>query len=316
MKIAVVGAGAVGLLLGAYVARAGHSVELVGRPELVSAVREHGLRILAATEQVYRVGARTRLEPGDSPDVVLLTVKTFDLAPAAEAVGRALPRPVPVLLPQNGLGIERAAGDALARGGWTSPTSWTVRAVHSVPATLVSPGVVREGGSGEIILPEPSVAGRSASRVGIFHDLLESAGFSVRLEKEFEREIWRKAVLNAAVNPVTATLGVFNGELSQGPAREEALMLLGEARRAARAAGFAFSETDLVADFDRLVRATATNRSSMLQDVDRGRPTEIDSISGEILRVASAHGFDLPATRKMIDEVRRRTGVHDPRPQP
>ena len=316
MKITVVGAGAVGSLLGAYVARAGHSVELIGRPELVSAVREHGLRILAATEQVYRVEARARLEPGDSPDAVFLTVKTFDLAPVAEAVGRTLPQPVPVLLPQNGLGIERVASESLARGGWRSPTGWTVRAVHSVPATLVSPGVVGEGGSGGIILPDPSVAGPSASRVRVFHDLLEGAGFDVRFEKEFEREVWRKALLNAAVNPVTATLGIPNGELSQGPEREAALVLLGEARTAAAAAGFAFSEEELISDFDRLVRATATNRSSMLQDLDRGRPTEIDSISGEILRVASAHGFDLPATRRMIDEVRRRTGVGDPRPQP
>jgi 2-dehydropantoate 2-reductase len=316
VKIAVVGAGAVGCLLGAYLARARHSVELIGRPELVSTVREYGLRIVGPPEQVYRVDVRPRIEPEDMPDVVILTVKTFDLAPASDALARALPGPVPVLLPQNGLGIERVASDALAHGGWTSPSEWTVRAVHSVPATLVSPGVVREGGSGEIILPDPAVAGRSAPRVGIFRDLLEGAGFSVRLAREFEREIWRKALLNAAVNPVTATLGVTNGALLRGPARDRALALLGEARAAARAAGFVFSEEEATIDLDRVVQATATNRSSMLQDLDRGRTTEIDSISGEILRIASEHGVDLPATRKIIDEVRRRSGVRDPRPQP
>lgn len=315
MKIAVVGAGAVGCLLGAYFARARHSVELIGRPELVSTVRERGLRIVGPPEQVYHVDARPRIEPGEVPDVVILTVKTFDLPPASEVLGRVLSRPVPVLLPQNGLGIERIANDALARGGWNSPSEWTVRAVHSVPATLVSPGVVREGGSGEIILPDPAVADRSAPRVGIFLQLLKGVGFSVRLVREFEREVWRKVLVNAAVNPVTATLGVTNGELLGGLARDRALALVGEARAAAAVAGFVFSEEETINDLDRVVRATATNRSSMLQDLDRGRPTEIDSISGEILRIASEHGVDLPATRQIIDEVRRRSGVRDSRPQ-
>ena len=316
MKIAVVGAGAVGCLFGAYLARAGHSVELIGRPALVSGILDHGLVVQGPTTGSFRVAARTALAPDDAPDCVLLTVKTFDLASAASALARVHAAPMPLLLPQNGLGVERTASDALGAAGWPAPLAWTVRAVNSVPATLVAPGVVREGGSGEIVLADPGTAGVAAPHILLFRDLFRGAGLSVRTVDDLEREIWRKAIVNAAINPVTALLGVTNGELAHGSARDQALALLGEARQVARAAGFEFSEKESIADLDRVVHATAPNRSSMLQDLDRGRPTEIASISGEIVRVAEAHGLDVPATRAVIHEVERRVAARRPSPQP
>ena len=317
MRIAVVGAGAVGSLFGAGLARAGHSVLLVGRPALVAAVRDRGLLVLGSGEAVYHLDATSQIEFREPyPEAALLTVKTFDLESAAESVARALPRPVPLLLPQNGLGVERKASAALVRGGWNDPAPWSVRAVHSVPATLVAPGVVRVAGSGEVVLPDPAAAGPSTPRIELFRDLLRAAGFTVRTPPDFEREVWRKALVNAAINPLTAVLGVRNGELLIGETRTRALLLLTEARRAAQAAGFTFSEEEVVADFERVARATAQNRSSMLQDLDRGRPTEIEAISGEILRVASEHGIDIPATRVIVDEVRRRVEERSRGPQP
>lgn len=316
MKVVVVGAGAVGSLFGARLARAGHSVVLVGRAEHVAAIQAHGLIVQGRTEETVELAASTTLPTPTEADAILLTVKTFDLASASEELGRAAPRPIPTLLPQNGLGVEPVARSGLARGGWSAPEAWTVRAVHSVPATLVAPGVIREAGSGEVLLPDLRFAGALALRIRLFRDLFSGAGFTVRTVREFDREVWRKALVNAAINPVTAVRGVPNGRLLEGPARSEALALLTEARRAARAAGFDFSEAETLRDFERVARSTAENRSSMLQDLDRGRPTEIDAISGELLRVAAAHNLDLPATRRMVDEVRRRVRVAAERPQP
>jgi 2-dehydropantoate 2-reductase len=306
VKVVVIGAGAVGSLFGARLARAGHSVVLIGRTEHVAAIRAHGLRVQGPTEEVYRLTAYTDLPAGEPVDVVLLTVKTFNLARTAALLGRTVPRPVPTLLPQNGLGVEALARPALARAGWPAPEDWTVRAVHSVPATLVAAGVVREAGSGEILFPDPAETGAAAPRVRLFEELLQGAGFLVRTVKNFDREVWRKALVNAAINPVTAVRGVPNGQLLEGPARREALTLLREGLLAARAAGFEFSEEETTRDFERIARATAENRSSMLQDLERDRPTEIDAISGEILRVAASHGLDLPATRAIVEDVRRR----------
>jgi len=316
VKVFVVGAGAVGSLFGARLFAVGQSVVLVGRPEHVAAIRERGLRVLNRTEEVFHVPARTQLPVGEGADAILLTVKTFDLPSVSAALARAFPRPVPTLLLQNGLGVEALAREALASGGWPAPAEWTVRAVHSVPVTWVAPGVVRVAGAGEILLPDPEAAGSLGPWVYRFRDLLREAGFSVRTVHDFDREVWRKALVNAAVNPVTAARGVPNGRLLEGEERTEAIRLLREAVSVARAEGFDLSEEEATRDFERIARATAENRSSMLQDLDRGRPTEIEAISGEILRIAGTHGLDLPATRAIVEEIRHRASGTRARPQP
>ncbi len=315
MKILVVGAGAVGSLLGASLQEGGNSVTLVGRPEHVAAVREHGLRISGPRPRVVQLEAAASVAPGMESEVVLVTVKTFDLVRTATELARAL-SPRPTLFLQNGLGILPTARNALAVGGWADPATYLVRGVNSIPATWVGPGEVRETGLGEVLLPVPGEAGPAAGAARLFRMVLEGARVPVEAVPEFEREVWRKALVNAAINPVTAARGVTNGELLSEPRRTEALQLLGEALAVARSAGFDFTSEEVTRDFERIARATASNRSSMLQDLDRGRPTEIDAISGEILREAARHGLDLPATRAIVAEITARASRATPGAQP
>jgi len=315
VKILVVGAGAVGSLLGALLQEGGHSVLLVGRADHVTALQGQGLRVSGSRPRVVRVEASVTIPPGNDADVVLVTTKTFGLAAATTELARAL-SPHPVLFLQNGLGILSVARNALRAGGWIDPAAYAVRGVNSIPATWVGPGEVREAGVGEVLLPVPSEAGPSAGAARLFRMLLAGARVPVEAVPEFEREVWRKALVNAAVNPVTAARGVTNGELLEDPLRTEALRLLGEGLAVARAVGFDFTSEEVTRDFERIVRATASNRSSMLQDLDRGRPTEIDAISGEILREAASHGLDLPATRAIVAEITARSSRAPPGPQP
>ena len=315
MKVLLLGAGAVGSLFGARFAQSGHAVTLVGRPSHVAAVREHGLVVENGNREVVRLAAETEVPAGFAPDAALLTVKTFDLVRAATALAQRCAGPVPTLLPQNGLGAEEEAARTLAREGWREPGRWTVRAVHSVPATLLAPGVVRAAGAGEVLLPDLPAPDPRWEAVDRFERLFRESGFSVRRVGAFDREVWRKVLVNAAINPLSAVRGVPNGRLLRGAAREEAVGLLAEARLAAHYAGFDFDAAETVRDFERVARATARNRSSMLQDLERGRPTEIDAISGALLRIAQDHGVDLPRTRVVAEEVRRRTVGNVPRPQ-
>lgn len=303
MTILVYGAGAVGSLFGARFSAAGLPVLLIGRPGHVAEIREHGLRVEGTDPGTFRVEAATEVPPGVAADLGLLTVKTFDLRPAAAALARAIP-PVPVLLPQNGLGFEAEVAATFVAGGWPEAAALLVRAVHAVPATWVGPGVVRAAGSGEIVLPDPQRSGAGSAAIARFLALFRSAGFAVRTVPSIEREVWRKALVNAAVNPVTALHRVPNGRLAEEPWRGEARELLREARDVGASLGFDLPLAEAEADLDRVVRATAANRSSMLQDLDRGRPTEIEAISGEILRLGTAHGLDLPATRRAVARVR------------
>jgi len=315
VKIVIVGAGAVGSLLGATLAQGGNTVLLVGRPEHVAAIRANGLKVSGPTPRVVPVEAADRIPPSTDVDVAILTAKTFDLASAATELAQAL-TPRPTLLLQNGLGVVPMARRALGEGGWPDPTPYLVQGVNSIPATWVGPGEVRETGIGEILLPVPGEAGPAAGAARLFRMLLDGARVPVEAVPEFEREVWRKVLLNAAINPVTAARGVTNGELLKEPLRTQALRLLGEALAVARSEGFDFTSEEVTRDFERVARATAANRSSMLQDVDRGRPTEIDAISGAILRAAERHGLDLPDTRSIVAEVTARAAQAPPRPQP
>jgi 2-dehydropantoate 2-reductase len=307
VKILVVGAGAVGSLFGARLAGAGNEVELVGRSDHILAVRSHGLRVEGSAPGTFHPQAFSDIGETSVPDVLLLTVKTFDLGSAARMIARRFPRPMPVLLPQNGLNAGRVAAQALSSSGWAEPTPWIVRAVNSVPVTWVGPGIVRQAGEGELVVRDPRLPDPASGSIAVVLSLFSRAGLPVRKVPDLEREIWRKALVNAAINPVTAIHRVQNGRLLDSPYREEAHRLLREAQLAADAAGFPFTDLEADADLDRVVRATAENRSSMLQDRERGRPTEVDAISGEIERTALAHGIGLPVTRAMIELLRSPT---------
>jgi len=302
VKILIVGAGAVGSLLGARLQEGGLSVHLVARPDHVAAIRAQGLRVSGPQDRVVHLDASVDIPADVGADGTIITTKAYGLAAAATELAHATP-PRPVLFLQNGLGILPVAQAALRSGGWEDPAPYTVRGVNSMPATFVGPGEIRETGHGEILLPVPGEAGPSAGTARMFRMLLEAGRLPVEAVPEFEREVWRKVLVNAAVNPVTAVHGVPNGELLNEPLRTEALELLGEALAVARASGFGFTSEEVTRDFERIVRATAANRSSMLQDIDRHRPTEVDAISGEILREAARHGLVLPATQAMVARI-------------
>jgi 2-dehydropantoate 2-reductase len=316
VRITVVGAGAIGCLFGARLASHGHDVRMVARAPVAGALRERGIRVEGREPGHWNVAVATEPAAEPAPDLLLVAVKTFDLSAACGEIAARVRRATPILLPQNGLGVEDLAAPALERSGWGEPRRVLVRAVNTIPATLVGPGVVRQPGDGELVVADPASAGPSGDAIRAWLAVLADAGFPIRTAADLPRELWRKALINAAINPVTALYQVTNGRLRESPYREEAVVLLREAQRAAATAGFPFSNAEADRSLDQVVRATADNRSSMLQDVERGRPTEIDAISGEVVRVAAIHGVDLRATRAVVDRVTglRRSSAHRAQP--
>ena len=316
MKILVLAAGSVGSVLGARLAEAGHDVELVARPDHVAAMRADGLRVEGHRPGIFRVRAFDDLARADDPDLALLTAKTFDLVTVAGALGRRFPRLPPTLLPQNGLRIEVPVRAALVASGAADADRSLARAVTFLGAMLVRPGVVRQVGDGTLVFADPAKGGPAAAATRTFLELFAGTTVRAKVVPDLERELWRKALMNAAINPITALNGVTNGRLLEEPYRAAAVRLLREAQQAAAAAGYEIPNAEADGELDRVLRETAENRSSMLQDWERGRPTEVDAISGEILRVAEAHHIDLPETRAVIGRLHARGPSSTARAQP
>ncbi|MCI4358752.1 MAG: 2-dehydropantoate 2-reductase [Thermoplasmata archaeon] len=303
MRVLVFGAGATGSLLGALLFRGGIDVHLVARAAHARAIESDGLTVEGLDGGPFRIPCTESLPVGASFDRVLFTVKAGDIEGAGREIAGDLLHPAPLLSLQNGLGIRERTVRAVRAGGWGYAEKWVSRGIQILGALSVSPGRIRRTADREeILLGDSGVLGS----LNGFDTLLHRAGVSVRVVDSIEREEWRKAIVNAAVNPVTADHGVENGLLAEDPLRGQALSLLEEARRVAEAAGFPFSPEETERELFRVVRGSARNRSSMLQDLDVGRRTEIDSISGEILRIGTQHGIDLPYTRRIVERIRAR----------
>jgi 2-dehydropantoate 2-reductase len=156
-------------------------------------------------------------------------------------------------------------------------------------ATLLGPGLVREGGEGVISMELHQALDPLA-------DALKSAIFTVNIVENAQSLIWGKLVINAAINPLTAILRVPNGKLLEIPSAREMLKALAvETAQVAEAEKVHLPFPDPVAAAEEVARRTAANHSSMLQDVLRGAPTEIDAICGAVVTMAQKHEIDTPA---------------------
>ena len=269
MHVVVFGAGSLGSLVGGLLART-HEVTLVGRGEHVRAVRADRLRVTGEYDLTVHPGART--DPPASADLVLVTVKTFDTAGAADALAD-MDEAGAVLSLQNGMGNEETLAAALP---------WPVLAgTTDFGAERTAPGVVRCNGVGEVVLGPPE-GGESAAAERAGEAFCE-AGLDTTVAGDMPRRLWTKLAVNAGINPVTALARVDNGAVLAEPLAGTARAAARETAEVAAAAGIDLDPGEAVAAMEGVARATAENISSMRQDVEAGRRTEVDAINGYVL---------------------------------
>ena len=294
VEILIFGAGAMGSFFGGLLAMR-HEVTLVGRKDHMEAVAAHGLRISGKTVRLARPFAATRVPRGVNPELVLVTTKAYDTADAMRAL-RPFAATATFLTLQNGLHnaevIAQSAKHVIA--GTTA---------HGV--TFVRPGEIRHAGLGDTTIGAWS--GTPPETVVRVRDLLDEAGIRTRVTPDIRSDLWAKLVVNAAINPLAALAGVPNGRLLQDPRLRRLLDdVARETAEIARAAGARVEAEDLVRRARLVARRTAENRASMLQDLDRGRRTEIDAIAGDVLVEAERAGREAPLNRALFALVKAR----------
>jgi 2-dehydropantoate 2-reductase len=293
MRIGIMGAGAVGTFVGALLSER-NEVVLVGRPQVAEGILEHGVRISGMTEMHVRPEASADPAALADCEMVLLTVKAYDTAEAAGMVARAAPMTMLVTL-QNGLDND----DSVTR---EAPGLKSCAAITSLGVTYLGPGHIRHAGEGQTVLGRMACSPAEATHVA---KRLTEGGFPVDPVDNIRGHVWLKGIVNHCINPLTVIYHCKNGVLLEHKELLQHLIgLCEEALSVAEATGTEIPIDNVLDRVKDVARQTADNRSSMLQDVDRGKRTEIDNITGHIIRVGKKYDLDLPLSEFVYYEVK------------
>lgn len=289
MNIAVVGPGAIGLLLAGYLQKTGANVTLVDEiPDRADLLNREGIRWQGeAADFRYRVPVTVGLQDPGNVDLVILCVKAYHTESAALGLSRAGYRG-PVMTLQNGVGN----AELIAR---SCPSSAVIAGITSEGANLAAENHVRHAGSGKTSFG-PIEYGKPGDRfLEELLAILVRAGLDAELSGDPQSLIWEKALVNAGINPLTAILSVRNGKLLEiDQARALMADLVREGCDVVRRKGYRLMCEDPVARVEEVCRRTAENFSSMYSDIINRRPTEIDFINGAIVREGAAIGVACP----------------------
>jgi 2-dehydropantoate 2-reductase len=292
VNITMIGAGAMGSLFGGLLTEAGETVTLLDiRRDHVAAMNANGLSILSKDAR-RTVNVRATTEPDDiaPADLSFVFVKSTHTVDAAQIAMRLAAEKGLVLTLQNGMGN----ADLLAE---TIGPSRVIAGTTSHGATFLAPGSIHHAGEGETVIgPWAEMKMAGVERVAA---MLNRAGIVTRVDTDVRTVLWAKLFINVGINAITALTGIRNGQLLDlEQTRRISSDAVNEAMAVARARGIVIAENPVEKVFQ-VAAATAANRSSMGQDVDHGRLTEIDAINGFIVKLADEYGIPVPVNRAL-----------------
>ncbi|HSF80945.1 MAG TPA: 2-dehydropantoate 2-reductase [Anaerolineales bacterium] len=300
--VLIAGTGAMACLFAAHFSQAGVEAIMLGTwPQGLQALQRCGVTLVdtAGREQTLPVRATDDPQACSGSRLALVLVKSWQTERAARQLAACLAPDGLALTLQNGLGNHEVLMRALG-------AERVAQGVTTIGANLLAPGRVRLAGEGVINLADHP-------RLKPLLELLRRPGFSVEITPNPESLVWGKLVINAAINPLTAILGVQNGELLELPgARRLMAAAGGEAAAVATALEISLPYPDPVAAAEAVARRTALNRSSMLQDISRGAPTEIDAICGAIVRAGKQTGVPTPVNETLWQLIQALVASKEP----
>jgi 2-dehydropantoate 2-reductase len=289
MQIIVLGAGAIGSLYGAKLA-ADNDVLLVGRAEHVAAINARGLRIEGIEPKTVRIPAATAVTQIGADAMVLLTTKVMASAAALEPIAPLVRADTTILCLQNGLGSEQIARAAVGDRGVV------LRGITQFGAIFETPGAIKYMAGGYTVIEQHQCSDRIA-------EVFTAAGLNCRLSANIAAEVWRKTVINCVVNPITAILGCDVGGIVQPGLDRLKKLVIDECVAVALTQGVSFDDIDFMRRINERF-APSRNIASMLQDLQRGRPTEIDYMNGAVAALGAEEGLACPVNRALTDIIK------------
>ncbi len=309
MKICVYGAGAVGGLMAAWLSRAGHDVSVVARGARLEAIRRHGLRVRShdATES-FKVAADSEPARLGAQDYVLVAVKAQSLTEVAARIGPLLDGETSVVTAMNGvpwwfldMKLESLdPGGALSRA---MPRDRIVGCVIHLAASAPEHGLVQHNMGSKLILGEPG--GRNTARTRRIADALNAAGFEAVASDAIEKDFWVKLLGNVSFNPVSAlTVSTADRLIENREVKGYMVQIMREVLAIGRAVGVD-ADIDPEARID-MARVLGPFKTSMLQDLEAGKPLEIDGLLAGTLEIARKAVVRAPFTESLYGMIRAR----------
>lgn len=295
--VLIVGTGALACLFAAHLAAAGQTIQMLGSwQQGLAELQANGVTLVGpdGTKRIFSVQASADPRDFEGAKLAMVLVKSWQTERAAAQLFECLALDGLAVTLQNGLGnreklVAQLGAERVAFG------------VSTGGATLLAPGEVRAGGEGQISLG-------AHPNVGPLAELLQVAGFNVEIVQDVDSLAWSKLVINAAINPLTALLDIPNGEILTRPsARALSASLAREVAAVAEKKGIELTFTDPVTAAEDVAKRTGANHSSMLQDVRRGAPTEIDAICGAVVQAGKDVGVLTPVNEvmwKLVEALR------------
>jgi 2-dehydropantoate 2-reductase len=323
MKICVYGAGAIGGYLAARMARAGQDVSVIARGPHLEAIRSQGLTLETPAEKfTVHPRASEKAEEIGIQDLVVITAKTPALPQIARSLHPLLGPDTPVAFAVNG--IFWFYGDGFAPAGRKLPTDrldpecflhrlvGTQRSLGMViysPNEVVAPGIVRNGREhGNRFVLGEALSERGQQRPAALAAALAGCGFDIEATPAIRREMWNKLVRNVSGSPLCALTGADGKTAFSEPGiRRLAAELLREALAVAAAHGFDDLGIEPEAQF--ATRGQLAHKPSMLQDLERGRPVEIDTMLGAVADFAGDAGIATPTLDAILALLTTRARV-------
>ncbi|MDH7517200.1 MAG: 2-dehydropantoate 2-reductase [Candidatus Thermoplasmatota archaeon] len=296
MNIVILGAGAIGSLFGGLLAKK-NNVTLIGRKQHVQAIKKNGLKITGKTQLKIRISAEDSINKiRFSPDLLILTVKSYDTETAIKEAKTIIGKDTIVLSLQNGLdNIEKICRIIDKRN--------VVAGVTTHGVLFSKPGLINHTGKGTTILGE--LNGKKTERIISIVSCFNQAGIKTVFSKNILKEIWCKTIINSCVNPLTAIFECKNGYLLENPILEDLVeKICKESVGIANANGVNISYESIIEKTKDVIRKTSENYSSMFQSYRKNSKTEIYSINGKIADLGRTLGLDVSLNEMLIYLIR------------
>jgi 2-dehydropantoate 2-reductase len=298
-RIAVVGAGAVGCYFGGMLARAGAPVTLIGRAPHVDAINRDGLFIdsIHFKERVS-ISASTELESVRDAQLVLFCVKTVDTESTAKSLAPYLAPETNVVSLQNG--VDNAERMDFAAG------IQAISAVVYIAAEMIGLGQVKHSGRGDLVIGNPlSSQGASEAELAEIAETFTRASVPCQVSQNITLELWKKLIMNCAYNALSALSRARYGRLVADAGSVELMkQVVAEGVAVGNASGVNLPADMLMAAVLELGRVVPEALSSTAQDIARGKPTEIDSLNGFVVRRGAEMGVPAPVNQTLYSLVK------------